>query len=79
MVLLVLLDCYLHIYLCHCCILELKKISASFKFTGEDRRIKIWDLTQGTLMKDLRGHGDTVYALAFNRDNTTLASGKVTF
>ena len=30
-------------------------------------------------MKDLRGHGDTVYALAFNRDNTTLASGKVIF
>ena len=30
-------------------------------------------------MKDLRGHGDTVYALAFNRDNTTLASGKVVF
>ena len=26
-------------------------------------------------MKDLRGHLDTVYALAFNRDNTTLASG----
>ncbi len=30
-------------------------------------------------MKDLRGHGDTVYALAFNGDNTTLASGNIWF
>lgn len=45
-------------------------------FAGDDKRIKIWELTQGTLLKELRGHTDTVHALAFNRDNTTLASGE---
>ena len=50
--------------------------SCKFVFcSGEDRRVRVWDLSAGTLLKDLRGHTDTVYALSFNRDSTMLASG----
>ena len=42
---------------------------------GEDRRILLWDLSAGSIVKELRGHTDTVYSLAFSADGTLLASG----
>lgn len=42
---------------------------------GEDRRIRLWDLTAGSMIKELRGHTDTVYSLAFSADGTLLSSG----
>lgn len=42
---------------------------------GEDRRVHIWDLGSGALLKDLRGHSDTVHSLAFSRCNAMVASG----
>ena len=35
----------------------------------------MWDLSNGSLLKDLRGHSDSIYALSFNSDSTMLASG----
>ena len=43
--------------------------------TGEDRRVHIWDLGSGSLVKELRGHTDTVYSLAFSHCNKMVASG----
>lgn len=42
---------------------------------GEDRRILLWDLSAGSMIRELRGHTDTVYSLAFSADGTLLASG----
>ena len=42
---------------------------------GEDRRIRLWDLSAGSMIKELHGHSDTVYSLAFSEDGTLLASG----
>lgn len=42
---------------------------------GEDRRIRLWDLSAGSMIKELRGHTDTVYSLAFSADGTLLVSG----
>ena len=44
-------------------------------FAGEDRRVRVWDLRNGGLMKEFRGHTDTVYSLSFNQDNSVLATG----
>ena len=38
--------------------------------------VKLWDLSNGTLVRDLRGHTDSVHALSFNRENTMLVSSK---
>lgn len=46
-----------------------------FQPTGDDRRIRVWDLNTGTLFKELRGHTETVHALSFSKDSTMLASG----
>ena len=43
--------------------------------SGEDRRIRLWDLTAGCMIRELRGHTDTVYSLAFSADGTLLTSG----
>lgn len=42
---------------------------------GEDRNIRVWDLSAGTMLKELHGHTDTVYSLAFSADGTLLVSG----
>ncbi len=43
---------------------------------GEDRRIKVWDLSTSTLFKDLRGHPDgNIQALTWSRDSGLLISG----
>ena len=47
-----------------------------FYSQGEDRHIKIWDLSSGAVLRDLKGHADTVFSLSFNMDGTMLASGK---
>jgi len=44
--------------------------------TGEDQVVKVWDLASGTLLKDLHGHTDFVYSLAFSNDSSLLASGQ---
>jgi len=43
--------------------------------TGEDMKVKVWDLGTGTLFKDLQGHSDVIYSLVFNAQSTLLASG----
>ncbi|KAK3710376.1 hypothetical protein QZH41_012300 [Actinostola sp. cb2023] len=45
--------------------------------SGVDQRILVWDLAEGTLITQLKGHKDTVYSLCFCRDGNILASGGV--
>lgn len=40
-----------------------------------DREIKLWRVSDGTLLRTLRGHTDTVTSLAFSPDGAYLASG----
>ena len=42
---------------------------------GEDRRIKVWDLSSSCLLKELKGHTDTIYSLVWSLDSGLLASG----
>ena len=39
----------------------------------------MWDLAEGTLLTELKGHSDTVYSLSFSRDGNILASGQKIF
>jgi WD40 repeat protein/serine/threonine protein kinase len=39
--------------------------------------VQLWDWTSGTLLHALRGHKNSVYALAFSPDGQTLASGSM--
>ena len=42
---------------------------------GEDRRIRLWDLATSSLLKELRGHTETVYSLVWSGDSSILSSG----
>lgn len=42
---------------------------------GEDRRLKVWDLSSSSLYKDLKGHSETVQSLVWSKDSNLLASG----
>ena len=42
---------------------------------GEDRCIRLWDLSAGSLLKELRGHTDIIHSMSFSADGTLLASG----
>jgi len=44
---------------------------------GTDDRLKLWDVTNGQLMREFTGHEDDVYAVAFSPDGKLLASGGV--
>jgi len=38
--------------------------------------VKVWDLASGTMLRDLHGHTDFIYSLAFSNDSALLASGQ---
>ena len=42
---------------------------------GEEHMIRLWDSTSGELIREMPGHTDLVYTLAFSPDGRTLASG----
>ena len=42
---------------------------------GYDRLIKLWDVSSGKQVHELKDHSDAVYNVAFNGDGTLLASG----
>jgi FOG: WD40 repeat len=43
-------------------------------FTGEDKRIRIWDLAAGNMLMELKGHSQTVVGLSWSPNGETLAS-----
>lgn len=44
---------------------------------GDDASIKIWDLSNGQLLNELKSHSKTIYSLAFSKDGSMLASGGI--
>ncbi len=42
---------------------------------GYDRLVKLWDVTTGKLIRDLKDHSDAVYSVCFSPDGKLLASG----
>ena len=42
---------------------------------GDDNRVLVWDIRNGRILKDLRGHTDTLYSVAFSKDGSMLVSG----
>ena len=46
--------------------------------TGRDKRVLVWDMSNGSLLVDYRGHTSSVKSLSFSRDNNILASGECT-
>jgi WD40 repeat protein len=41
---------------------------------GEDRVVRLWDVASGQVVRELNGHGDAVYQVAFNAAGTRLLS-----
>ena len=41
---------------------------------GDDHRVLVWDIRNGKILKDLRGHADTLYSVAFSKDGSMLVS-----
>eukprot|EP00729_Bicosta_minor_P028024 gene28024-23700_t len=44
-------------------------------YYGYDGTIKLWSMSDNTLLKTLEGHAGTVWSVAFNHDGSVLASG----
>ena len=42
---------------------------------GDDKTIKLWDLTTGKILRTLKGHRDSIRAIAFSPDGQLLVSG----
>ncbi len=42
---------------------------------GRDRLLRLWDAEKGTLVKEMRGHTDEVFAAVFHPDGKRIASG----
>jgi WD40 repeat protein len=42
---------------------------------GYDRVVKLWEVTTGKLLRDLKDHSDAVYGVCFSPDGKLLASG----
>ena len=41
--------------------------------------VLLWDLSNGELVAQFKGHTDSVYTLCFSREGSLLASGKTSF
>jgi len=42
---------------------------------SDDTTVRLWQVSDGTLLRTLEGHTDTVLSVAFSPDGQTLASG----
>jgi len=42
---------------------------------GYDSTVRFWDLNEGTLIREFKGHAGTVWHVAINADNKKIASG----
>ena len=47
--------------------------------SGLDKMVLLWDLSNGELVAQFKGHTDSVYTLCFSREGSLLASGKTAF
>ena len=50
------------------------KDNASFASCGGDRTVFVWDVTNGIVLRRLEGHSQRVNSVAFNTDDSILAS-----
>ncbi len=46
---------------------------------GRDKKVKVWDVKSGRLLKTLEGHTDWVFAIAISPDGNTIVSGSRDF
>ena len=45
--------------------------------TGEDKRVLLWELRHGNLIRELNDHTEPIFSLSFCQDGNVLASGKL--
>ena len=43
--------------------------------SGEDKRVRVWDIGSGNLYGEYKSHTDTVHSLTFNKHSSVLFSG----
>jgi WD40 repeat protein len=43
--------------------------------SSDDQTVRLWELSTGTCLKTLDGHGSTVYSVAFSPEGNMVASG----
>ena len=51
-------------------------LSDMFYALGSDKLIFVWDLANGDIIGQFKGHTDTIHCLCYSRDSSVLASGR---